>query len=75
MIGWSSVTGSMQFEGVAEEIAPDRVGDYLPLLVRKNADHARFALLPEQRYFLVRPTWLRFFDNLAEPPDEFELTF
>jgi hypothetical protein len=62
MIGWSSVTGPMQDEGVAEEISASSLDRYVPHLLASNPDHARFADQPGQRFFLVRPVWIRFFD-------------
>lgn len=62
MIGWSSATGSMQYERVAKEVPRTSRDQYLPYLIASNPDHARFAAMPDQRFFLVRPTWIRFFD-------------
>jgi hypothetical protein len=62
MIGWNSATGSMQYEGMAEEIAAGRLDAWLPRLGGSDADRVRFATPPGQRFFVVRPTWIRFFD-------------
>lgn len=62
MIGWSSATGSMQYEGAAKEIPGANLDRYLHFLIASNPDHAWFAAMPDQRFFLVRPTWIRFFD-------------
>lgn len=75
VIGWSSTTGSLQYEGRAHELSPEALISYRELLLKKNASHERFFDDPYQRYFLVKPTWIRFYDNAGKPPDIYELNF
>ncbi len=73
VIGWSSTTGSLQYEGVARELDRDELGQYADLLMKKNKNHQQFIDQADQRYFLVKPTWLRFYDNAGVPPDIYEI--
>jgi len=75
VIGWSSTEGSMQYEGVAQELHEEEVKKYWPLLVAKNESHRQFFGQSVQRYFLVKPTWIRFIDSAGSPPDTYEISF
>jgi hypothetical protein len=75
VIGWSSSTGSLQYEGVAYEIDRHELRDYADLLIRKNKSHQQFIDQVDQRFFLVKPTWLKFYDNAGFPPGIHEIEF
>lgn len=75
VIGWSSETGSLQYEGVARELTREQARAYGTLLIAKNEDHRTFLTLEDQRYFIVTPSRVRFFDNAAHPPTTHEITF
>jgi len=74
VIGWSSTTGTLQYEGVAHELSAEEIEKYTPLLLSKSEGHKKFINHPEQKYFLVTPTWIRFSDNAGNPPEVYELT-
>lgn len=67
VIGWSSETGSVQYEGLAQELTQDKVKLYSHLLIKKNEDHKKFLAMSDRRYFLVKPLWIRF--------NDYEITF
>ena len=75
VIGWSSETGTIQYEGIAKELTQKEAQEYIPLLVKKNLDNASYINKPDQRYFLVKPVWIRFYDNAGNPPEIHEITF
>jgi general stress protein 26 len=75
VIGWSSTTGSLQYEGVAHEMGREEREKYAYLLLQKNINHQQFLDQPTQSYFLVKPAWLRFYDNAGNPPEIYELKF
>ena len=73
--GFSGATGTLQYEGVAHELSREEQDPYIALLVKKNVDHQRFANNPEQRYFLVKPTWIRLYISPSESQQVWELEF
>ncbi len=75
VIGWSRETGSVQYEGVARELKPEELKEYTDILIQKNKASEKFLSLPEQRYFLVQPRWIRFNDYSGTPPGNYEVNF
>lgn len=75
VIGWSSTLGSIQYEGIAHELSGEELDRYLPFHLKDNENRKKLVNDPDQRYFLVKPTWIRFLDNAGNPPDTYELTF
>lgn len=67
--------GSVQYEGIARELSDNELDHYLPFHLKKNEVRKKFVSQPDQRYFLVKPTWIRFLDNAGNPPDIYELNF
>lgn len=74
VIGWSSELGTIQYEGIAKELSTKETAQYATLLVSKNPDSQKFANREDQRYFLVKPTWIRFLDNSNISPKTYEIT-
>lgn len=75
VIGWSSTLGSVQYEGIARELSVSELDHYLPYHLKKNPIRQKFVSRVDQRYFLVKPTWIRFLDNVGDPPGVYELEF
>jgi len=74
VIGWDSKLGTIQYEGVAEEVPDEQSGEYAALQTAKNPNSKKFVDKVDQRYFVVTPTWIRFIDNADDPPDIYEIT-
>lgn len=75
VIGWSSQTGSVQYEGIAHEFSYEEGLRYGVLLASKNDGAAKFIKRDDQRHFLVRPTWIRLVDTDPESGGDYEITF
>ncbi len=75
VIGWTSEAGTVQYEGSAKELSQDEAMSYVDLLIQKNVDNKKYVNAADQRYFLVKPTWIRFLDNAGSPPNVYELSF
>lgn len=75
VVGWDPSLGTLQYEGVASELSKEQEATLVPLLIERNGGSLKFVNLDDQRYFLVRPSWIRFLDNAGDPPGTHELTF
>lgn len=75
VIGWSGKTGSVQYEGIAEELSDDQALEHGELMVLKNKQTRKFIIKEDQRYFLVKPTWIRLVDTSAETGGNYEISF
>lgn len=75
VIGWNSETGTIQYEGIAKELTKEEAMSYINLLIQKNVDNRKYVDSEEQRYFLIKPQWIRFLDNAGTPPEVYELNF
>jgi nitroimidazol reductase NimA-like FMN-containing flavoprotein (pyridoxamine 5'-phosphate oxidase superfamily) len=75
VIGWSSETGSVQYEGVARELSDDEAVQHGGLMVLKNRQTEEFVIREDQRYFLVIPKWIRYVDTSLETGGDYELNF
>ncbi len=72
VIGWSlDEVITVQYEGVATELAGDELISARERCVQKNPFSARFAEHPDQRYFRITPSWIRF--SSLKDGDIFEL--
>ena len=72
VIGWDDETHmSVQYEGVAKELAGDEALRIQAQFAAKNPKTVKFLARPDQRYFLVQPTWVR----LVSRDETFEITF
>ncbi len=74
VIGWNPQLGSIQYEGIANEVPHEQSSEYAALQVSKNPGSHKFVEREDQRYFVVTPTWIRFIDNAGNPPDTYEIT-
>lgn len=74
VIGWSD-SRTVQFEGIAEELSLENIELVKDTYWRKNPRAEAFHANPGQRYFIVRPTWIRYTNIGVKPWDIIELTF
>lgn len=75
VIGWDGRVGTIQYEGVAKEVAQDDVEKYSQFLIEKNIDNSKFVKQSDIRYFIIKPSWIRFIDNAGDPPGKHEIDF
>lgn len=64
---------TVQYEGVVEELSGEEMERCRDLHIKKNPRAAKYAEKPEQRWFKVKPTWVRYLDLASKPQIEFEL--
>lgn len=74
VIGWDD-TRTVQYEGVARELAKDEAEQYAELYFAKNPHARKYKDLPDQRYFMLTPTWIRYTNLASKPWDIIELQF
>ena len=65
---------TVQYEGIAEELSGVELERCRTLHIAKNPRSAKYADKPEQRYFKIKPTWIRYVDLASNPNIEFEVT-
>ena len=73
-IGWDGPI-TVQYEGVAEELTEENSQKYKSIFIKKNPQSAKYEFNPKQRYFLVKPTWLRYTELNQDPWNIIELDF
>lgn len=73
VIGWDGAVGTVQYEGIAKELPIEESHEYSQAQVAKNPHSEKFVQRPDQRYFLVKPTWIRFVDNAEGQVHEIDL--
>ena len=74
VIGWDD-SRTVQFEGIAEELSPEDLQLVRDTYWRKNPKAEAHNATPGQRYFKVRPTWIRYTNIGAKPWDVIEIAF
>ena len=74
VIGWND-SRTVQYEGVAKELAADDTQLIRDNYWSKSPDAERYHDYPGERYFIVRPTRIRYTDLKKEPWQVIELTF
>jgi len=76
VIGWDNHI-TLQYEGIATELTGDEKKKAEQVHIHKLPNSQKFAELPEQCYFKVKPTWIRYTDysNESVYVDVFEITF
>ncbi len=63
---------TVQFEGVAQELTADELGERLEQHYTKNPMAREFAGQDGETYFLISPAWLRF-RNVEDESETFEM--
>jgi len=66
---------TLQYEGLARELSRGAFKKYHNRHVQKNPVEKKFAAMPEARFFIIKPAWLRYSDFTAKPNNIFEITF
>lgn len=64
---------SVQYEGVVKELLGAEIDRPRTLHLLKNPRSAKYAYKPEQRWFKVIPTWVRYVSLATDPQVEFEI--
>jgi general stress protein 26 len=74
VIGWSHEVGTIQYEGIATELEGNEALEHGKMMAFKNGSAEKFLAREDQRYFLVKPTWIRLLDKTKKPDEIFEIT-
>ncbi len=74
VIGWDEeLKTTIQYEGIATEVKGQDLEKYREIHLLKNPASKKYAFHQLQRFFKVRPIWVRY-SNLSKDPEEiFEL--
>lgn len=75
VVGWSDEVGTLQYEGVAAELSGEEALEHGAILANKNENARAFLTKENQRYFLVKPTWIRLVDKAQKPQEKLEVSF
>lgn len=73
-IGWDHDV-TVQYEGVARELSGDELTACKAIFAHKIRDAAKWDKFPETRYFIVKPTWIRFNSLGGDHKEVFTVTF
>ncbi|HUA13468.1 MAG TPA: pyridoxamine 5'-phosphate oxidase family protein [Candidatus Sulfotelmatobacter sp.] len=73
VIGWSDAT--VQYEGTARELSVEELQIIKDNYWKKNPRVKSRNVNPKERYFLVKPTWIRYTDLKTKPWNIQELKF
>ncbi len=74
VIGWDNGQ-TVQYEGKVREVSGDEAVRYKEILYAKNPASRQHEQMPDERHFVIAPTWLRYSDINQAPPYHIELTF
>jgi general stress protein 26 len=66
---------TVQYEGEAREVIGKEAQECLALHLEKNPRAKKYAKDPNQRWFKIKPVWIRYTDLKSKPPQEFEIKF
>ena len=64
---------TIQYEGLAEELEGGELDRCRDLHIKKNPRSEKYVYVDEQRFFIVKPTWIRYSDLAADPQVDFEI--
>ncbi len=64
---------TVQHEGIAREASPDEFDQLAAVHQAKSPQFAKYGRLPENKFFVVKPTWVRYWD--FNSGQQFVLTF
>lgn len=73
VVGWDNGE-TIQYEGTARELSPKEHGLVDEYYSKKSQESAKHRKNPDNRYFLVTPSWIRYTDLKHKPWDIHELT-
>lgn len=70
VIGWNEEEKiTIQYEGIAKEVKDQELEKCREIHLHKNPASKKYAFHPLQRFFLVKPMWIRY-SNLSSNPEE-----
>ena len=73
-LGWDEDLGhTLQYEGVAEEMSGADFEDCLKVHLEKLPGAKKYVYDERERFFKIRPKWMRFTEYWEEPPKSFEI--
>jgi general stress protein 26 len=72
VIGWEEDYITVQYEGTATEVFGQELEKYLELYHKKVPSAAKYRNHPQQTYFKVTPTWIRYSDLSSDEEKIFE---
>ena len=72
VIGWDNNV-TVQYEGLATELAGDELAQYKSIYFQKNPDAKRWDKYPDIKHFKITPTWIRYSDLSHKPWTVLEL--
>ncbi len=75
VIGWQEDYITVQYEGEASELEGSAVEKYVSLYHKKVPGAVIYKSHPEQSYWKVKPTWIRYSDLSADKEKVYEFTF
>lgn len=75
VIGLGEENITVQYEGRATELDQAGIKKYAPRYYRKNPEAKEYAHLPDQSYWKVTPTWIRYTNLVGEKEINHEFTF
>ena len=75
VIGWSDTEGTIQYEGTVTEMSLEEARPFIAKQVEKIPSSKGFVDREDQRWFIVKPKWIRFLDHSVKPHQVFEHTF
>ncbi len=64
---------TVQYEGVAREATEKEIDECRKIHIEKNPKSTDYAYLPDNKYFIVEPKWIRYWDFKTDV--KFELDF
>lgn len=75
-VGWGlEEMIAVQIEGVASEAKEDEIDSVRQIHITKNPASKPYAHIPENKYFIVKPKWVRYMDLKSYPTKEFVVNF
>lgn len=66
---------TVQYEGVAEELEGEEYNKLTEIFYAKNPTARRFEEDPNERFFKITPSWIRYTNYENNPSEIFEITF
>lgn len=75
VIGWDEDYITVQYEGVAEELDKSEIEKYVPFYHKKVPGAVTYHSHPNQTYWKVKPTWIRYSDLSEDEEKIYEYTF
>jgi pyridoxine/pyridoxamine 5'-phosphate oxidase len=66
VVGWDE-GGTLQYEGNARLLNADEADELAEIYFKKNPSARRHKDSPDECYFLVKPTWIRYTDVSTDP--------